>query len=110
MALSVCGKLGLWPGANERRDREKVDQTDCEMHSRQHEPLVARWDHVISTKPCGRSIYRDTIEINAGILTFAVWAWANWVYRNRSADGVHLAKISEESQQRVHCEDALQLL
>jgi hypothetical protein len=49
--------------------------------------------------------------INAGILTFAVWAWANWVYRNRSADGVHFAKISEGSQQReVHCEDALQLL
>jgi hypothetical protein len=64
---------------------EKIDQKNYEIQSREHDPLVARWDHLISIKPLddSRSIYRDTIDIDAGSLTFAVWAWANWFYRHR---------------------------
>ena len=60
---------------------EKIDQRNYEIQSREHDPLIARWDHLISIKPLGdlQSTYRDTINIDAGILTFVVWAWANWL-------------------------------
>ena len=73
---------------------EKIDQTKYEIQSREHDPRVAQWDHLISIKPLdeSRSIYRDTIEINAGILTIVVWAWANWFYRHRQRRWRALAK------------------
>jgi hypothetical protein len=73
---------------------EKIDQVNYEIRSREHDPLVARWDHLISIKPLGglQSTYRDTIDIDAGIFTFAVWAWANWFYRHRQRRWRALAK------------------
>jgi hypothetical protein len=73
---------------------EKVDQSNYEIHSREYNRLIARWDHLISIKPLdhSRSLYRDTIEIHAGILTFVVWAWANWLYRHRQRRWRSLAK------------------
>jgi hypothetical protein len=73
---------------------EKVDPNNYEIHSREHNRLIARWDHVISIKPLdnSRSFYRDTVEIDAGILTFVVWAWANWLYRHRQRRWRALAK------------------
>jgi len=64
---------------------ERIDQENNEMRTREHNPVVPRWDHVVSIKPLddSRSIYRDTIDIDAGSLTFFVWAWANWFYRHR---------------------------
>ena len=74
---------------------EKVDQSHFEIHSREHNRFIARWDHVISIKPLDgtRSFYRDTIEIDANILTFVVWAWANWLYRHRQRRWRELSKI-----------------
>jgi hypothetical protein len=64
---------------------EKIDETNYQLQSREHDPLIARWDHLISIKPLGdnRSVYRDTIDIDAGSLTFVVWTWANGFYRHR---------------------------
>jgi hypothetical protein len=64
---------------------EKIDQKNYEIQSREHDPLISRWDHLVSIKPLddSRSIYRDTIDIDAGSLTWVVWAWANWFYRHR---------------------------
>jgi hypothetical protein len=39
-----------------------------------------------------RSICRDTIDIDAGNLTFVVGAWANWFYRHRQRRWRALAK------------------
>jgi len=73
---------------------ERIDQKSYEIQSRERDPLVARWDHLISIKPLedSRSIYRDTIRIEAGSLTFLVWAWANWFYRHRQRRWRALAK------------------
>jgi hypothetical protein len=73
---------------------EKIDQRNYEIQSREHDPLIARWDHLISIKPLGdlQSTYRDTIDVDAGILTFVVWAWANWFYRHRQRRWRALAK------------------
>lgn len=64
---------------------EKVDQKNYEIQTREHDPLISCWDHLISIKPLteSRSIYRDIIDIDAGGLTWLVWAWANWFYRHR---------------------------
>ena len=73
---------------------EKIDHKNYQIQSREHDPLIARWDHLVSIKPLGdsRSIYRDTIDIDAGSLTFVVWAWANWFYRHRQRRWRALAK------------------
>ena len=73
---------------------EKIDQKNYEIQSREHDPLIARWDHLVSIKPLddSRSIYRDTIDIDAGSLTFVVWSWANWFYRHRQRRWRALAK------------------
>jgi hypothetical protein len=73
---------------------EKIDQKNYEIQSREHDPLIARWDHLISIKPLddSRSIYRDTIDVEAGSLTFMIWAWANWFYRHRQRRWRALAK------------------
>ena len=64
---------------------ERIDQDSREIQTREHDPLVRRWDHVISIKPrnAHQSIYRDVIEVDAGGLTFLVWVWVNWFYRCR---------------------------
>jgi hypothetical protein len=73
---------------------EKIDEKNYQIQSREHDPLIARWDHLVSIKPLddNRSIYRDTIEIDAGSLTFVVVAWANWFYRYRQHRWRALAK------------------
>jgi hypothetical protein len=73
---------------------EKIDQKNYEIQSRERDSLVARWDHLVSIKPLddSRSIYRDTIDIDAGTLTLVVWAWANWFYRHRQRRWRALAK------------------
>ena len=72
----------------------KIDQGNYEIQSREQDPLIRRWDHLISIKSLGdsRSIYRDTINIDAGSLTFVVWASANWFYRHRQRRWRALAK------------------
>jgi hypothetical protein len=74
---------------------EKIDQKNYEIQSREHTPLIRRWDHLISIEHLddSRSIYRDTIVIDAGSLTFMVWVWANWFYRYRQRRWRALAKI-----------------
>jgi len=51
---------------------EKIDQKNYEIQSREHDPLIARWDHLVSIEPLAdaQSIYRDTIDIDAGSLTY----------------------------------------
>ena len=86
--------FGVIPFGTHRLFLEKIDQENYEIQSRERDPLVARWDHLISIKPLedSRSIYRDTIRIEAGSLTFLVWAWANWFYRHRQRRWRALAK------------------
>jgi len=48
--------------------------------------LVRRWDHLITldaTTDGIQSRYTDQVDIDAGVLTIPVWAWANLWYRWR---------------------------
>jgi hypothetical protein len=73
---------------------EKIDQENYQIQSREHDSLIARWDHLISIKSLddSRSIYRDTIDFDAGSLSSVVWGWANWFYRHRQRRWRALAK------------------
>jgi len=73
---------------------ERVDPTAHELSIRESDPLVKRWDHLISIRAAGerRAIYRDVIEIDAGVWTFVVWAWTSWFYRHRQARWRKIAK------------------
>jgi hypothetical protein len=86
--------FGVIPFGVHTMHMEKVDQRNHEIHSREHDALIARWDHRISIQPLGdsQSTYRDFIYVDAGILTFVVWAWANCFYRYRQCRWRALAK------------------
>jgi hypothetical protein len=64
---------------------ERIDADKHEWQTRESDPLVRRWDHLISISADknGRTVYRDQIDIDAGAITVLVWAWAGWFYRHR---------------------------
>jgi hypothetical protein len=63
----------------------EINAATHEIITHEYDPLVKSWDHTISIKSAGndQAIYRDVIEIDAGLLTVFVWAWTNWFYRHR---------------------------
>jgi hypothetical protein len=73
---------------------ETIDPSTGRIVTRESDPLVKNWNHTFSITPAGtdRSIYRDVIDIDAGGLTFLVWAWASWFYRHRQRRWRALAK------------------
>lgn len=49
-----------------------------------HSTLVKVWDHTISISTVhGRTRYRDTVTIDAGVLTWPIWLFAQVFYRHR---------------------------
>jgi hypothetical protein len=86
--------FGLIPIGVHTLHIDRIDHETRQIQTREHDRLISRWDHLISIKPLhdSRSIYRDRIDIDAGSLTFLVWAWANWLYRHRQRRWRALAK------------------
>jgi hypothetical protein len=82
-----CYLFGFVPVGTQTIFIERIDHDRHEIQSREHSPLLKRWDHRVSIEPLdiGRALYRDEIEIDAGWLTIVVWAWANWFYRHRQS-------------------------
>jgi hypothetical protein len=72
----------------------KINHGNYHIQTHEHNAVISRWNHLVSIKPVNgsRSIYRDTIDIDAGSLTFVIWAWANWFYRHRQWRWRALAK------------------
>lgn len=58
-----------------------------------HSGLIRRWDHRISIEPAGEGTtrYRDTLDLDAGLLTFPIWLFAQIFYRHRQARWRRLA-------------------
>jgi hypothetical protein len=77
--------FGLIPLGTRTLFFERVDQDRREIQSRETDPLVQRWDHRVRVQPLGedRCRYFDEVEIEAGLLTAAVWLFASWFYRHR---------------------------
>ena len=87
--------LGFIPTGVRTVHFEKIDHTARTIVTHESDPLVRRWDHTISVTPAGRmrSIYRDVIDLDAGALTFVVWAWTSWFYRHRQRRWRALAPV-----------------
>jgi hypothetical protein len=64
---------------------ERIDPAAREIQSRESEPLVRRWDHLIRVRASGdgQTLYSDEILIDAGWLTIFVWLFAQWFYHHR---------------------------
>jgi hypothetical protein len=54
--------------------------------------LIRRWDHLITIEPAGpqRTRYTDRVEVEAGLLTPLVWAFARVFYAHRQRRWQHL--------------------
>lgn len=77
--------FGVIPWGTRSMTFERVDSRRRTIQTREHDALVARWDHRIQVRPLadGRCQYTDEIEINAGLLTPLVWLFAQCFYRHR---------------------------
>jgi hypothetical protein len=56
-----------------------------EIFTNEHGSLLKIWNHCIRVEPLSRSVlrYTDETEMDAGILTLFVWAFAHLFYRHR---------------------------
>jgi hypothetical protein len=90
--------FGLVPTGTRRIVLERVDPARREIQSRESDPLVRRWDHLIRLAPAdpadpdGPTLYTDTIDIEAGALTPLVWLFAALFYRHRQRRWRSLAR------------------
>jgi hypothetical protein len=77
--------FGLIPLGTHTIVLERVDPDAREIQSREHDPLVRRWDHLVRVRATedGQTRYSDEIEIEAGLLTPLVGMFARWFYRHR---------------------------
>jgi hypothetical protein len=96
MTVQCCTHLfGVIPLGMRTVHFEKIDHAARKIVTHESDLLVRRWDHTITVTPTGkaRSIYRDVIDLDAGVLTFVVWAWTSWFYRHRQRRWRALAPI-----------------
>ena len=73
---------------------ERIDPAAREIQSRESDPLVAQWDHLIRVHPVSENScrYSDELEIEAGWLTPLVWLFAAGFYRHRQRRWQGVAK------------------
>lgn len=86
--------LGFLPFSRHHLHVHKVDDASRTLSSREHGGLIKRWNHDIVVTPIGdcRSLYRDRIDIGAGIFTPFVVLYARWFYAMRQRRWRQLAK------------------
>lgn len=72
----------------------KVDEGALELASEERGGFIQQWDHVVNLERVDeqRCRYTDQIEIRAGMLTVAVWAYAHLFYRYRQRRWRQLAR------------------
>jgi ligand-binding SRPBCC domain-containing protein len=63
---------------------EKIDHDRHFIQTRERDPIVKRWDHTMSfAEGEGGTVYVDQIDLDASLLTPAVWLYAQLFYRYR---------------------------
>lgn len=62
-----------------------LDDVKRELLDDGHSALIKKWRHRITVEPTpeGFTRYTDTVDIEAGLLTFGVWIFANLFFRHR---------------------------
>lgn len=74
--------FGCIPFSRHHLHVARIDETAMTLRSQERGGLLRRWDHDIVVTPVDdrRCRYRDRIEIDAGIATPFVVAYARWFY------------------------------
>jgi hypothetical protein len=77
--------FGVVPLGTRALTIERIDQQRRVLRTRESDPLIRRWDHSISVSSLSgvSCLYRDEVEIQAGLFTLAVWLFAHWFFRHR---------------------------
>lgn len=77
--------FGLLPAWKHNIHFERVDASAGELMTREAGGLIKTWDHLMTVEAKGEGDcrYTDRVEIEAGILTPFVWAYASAFYRYR---------------------------
>lgn len=77
--------FGVIPVGERNLFLERVDPSRREIQSREKDRLVRKWDHLIriGKSENGTAVYSDEIDIDAGIMTPVIWAWAMLFYHHR---------------------------
>ncbi len=77
--------FGCVPLGTRKFGIERVDEESREIQTRECDPLIRRWDHLLRVTPEGdhECRYSDTIDIEAGVLTPLVWLFARLYFRHR---------------------------
>ena len=78
---------------------ERVDDERRQIQTREHDPLIRKWDHLIEIgrDEKGETRYVDLLDVDAGVLTLPVWLFAQVFYRHRQRRWRKLAKHLEAS-------------
>lgn len=92
--------LGIVPIGTRVVHFERIDPVARALQTRETDPLVRRWDHLITIRSEGTGLcrYRDRIDIDAGWLTRAVWLFAHGFYRHRQRHWSKVARRLAEAQ------------
>jgi hypothetical protein len=99
-----CFLFGVVPLGTRTLTFERIDDQRREIQTHEYDALVRRWDHLIRVAPIapGECRYSDTIEIEAGILTPAVWLFATFFYQHRQRRWQAVARRLQGEATRKH--------
>lgn len=86
--------FGFFPFSRHHLHITRIDDSTQTLSSREFGGLIKMWNHdievsAIDTQHC---LYRDRVEIDAGIMTGLITVYARWFYRMRQRRWRALAK------------------
>jgi hypothetical protein len=92
--------FGFLPLGSRTLHFERIDPQTRQIQTRESDAFVRNWDHLITLDetPDGRCVYRDEIEVRAGVLTPFVWLFAQALYRHRQRRWQRVARRLEGAQ------------
>jgi hypothetical protein len=71
--------------------------THIELRDNGYGSLISKWDHLIAIRSSdGGCVYSDRVEVQAGLLTPCVWAFAWLFYRHRQSRWQRLVRSGFE--------------
>lgn len=94
--------FGFLPMGEHRIMLVRIDREANRIESRESGTLSPVWNHTIRFHPLGdgKLHYSDEIEIQAGLLTGVIWAFAHLFYRHRQRRWKAL--LRRTTQQKTH--------
>ena len=86
--------FGFVPFSRHHLHIARIDERNRILRSCEFGGLIRTWNHDIEVAPIDpqRCLYRDRIEIEAGVMTRIVVVYARWFYRMRQRRWCSLAK------------------